>query len=345
MNRFALVFIIALMCCFNAFCSVISVADNQTYIIDENSSLNIERIEMGANSTLINNGTLIFESNFDFSYCYKTGVTFINNGHIECNNFINNINQWQWLPAPVQFVQNGSFLCHQDFDFVVSAYLVLSFGENASTAAKNVNIRKYGNQDLELLGSWLCDDMDITFNDGGRKIELGDIQCENFTLHNNAANLQLEGMAYIEHLSGETWGGAKVTVNGGLIIGDKNGNVSIKATEDSFVSLCFNPSSGKDYDINSNGAVCYRVQYGSDDRNYWNVSPKEENDVVGNAQCKANMVSYDECVEGYTHFLGIIDDSPSDNILDNQSDNREYYNVLGQKINNISSMIRFKSQR
>lgn len=340
MVKRSLIFIVFIILYFNAFCDVISVENNQTYIIDENSSLNVEKIEMGANSTLINNGTLIFENDFDFSSCYKTGVTFINNGYIECNNFRNNINQWQWLATPVQFVQNGAFLCHQDFDCIVSAYLVLQFGENVSMSVKNVNIQKYGNQDLELLGSWLCENVDITFNDGGRRIKLGDIQCENFTLHNNATNLQLEGMAMIEHLSGETWGGARVTVNGGLILGDKSGNIRITATNESLISLCYNPSSGKDYDITSEGMVCYRIQYSADDLHYWSETPLQENDVTGNAVCKGNYVSYEQCIEGHMQFL-CIRETHKEMVFPDVQKIHTYYNVLGQKIIN-SSILRLE---
>lgn len=306
--------------------------------IGPDDTVYVERIQM-YNATLINYGTMIFDDDFDFEPCYNTGVTFINYGRIECNNFKNNINQWQWLSTPVQFKQYGAFICHQDFDCIVSAYLVLSFGENSSTVAKNVNIQKYGNSDLELLGSWKCDDIDITFNDGGRKIMLGDIDCENFTLHNNATNLQLEGMAMIEHLSGETWSGATVTVNGGLIIGDKSGNVSIKATEESLISLCYNPSSGKDYDIVSNGTVCYRIQYDSYDSYYWSETPLQENDVTGNAICKGNYVSYEECIEGNRIFQYIEEIAAADAIVNGviySEGEIVIYNPVGQRVASTS---------
>ena len=321
--------------------SALTIAGGETFVIDDGETLYVDELVMGANSTFINNGTLIFDSDFDFSYCYKTGVTFVNNGYIECSNFKNIINQWQWLAAPVQFIQNGVFLCNQDFDFVVSAYIVLSFGENASTSVKNVNMQKYGNQDLELLGSWLCNDIDITFNDGGRMIRLGDIECENFTLHNNAKNVQINGMAKIKNLTGDTWGPASLTVDAALIIGEEDG-VNVKGTSDSFISLCYNNTSGKDYNIISNGTVCYRVQYSADDNNYWSSSPKEENDVVGQATLKANFVSYDECIEGYTHFLSIVNDDftlkkdTQDSIIESS-----YYDILGRK--NRSSSIKINS--
>lgn len=321
--------------------SALTIAGGETFVIEDGETLYVdEQLVMGNNSTLINNGTLIFDDDFDFSYCYKTGVTFVNNGYIECNNFKNNINQWQWLATPVQFTQNGAFLCHQDFDCVVSAYLVLSFGENASTSVKNVNIQKYGNQDLELLGSWLCDDIDITFNDGGRRIEIGDIECENFTLHNNAKNVQVNGMAKIKNLTGDTWGPASLTVDGALVIGEEDG-VNVRGTSDSFISLCYNISSGKDYNIYSDGTVCYRVQYSADDNNYWATSPKEENDVTGNAVCKGNFVSYDECIEGQTHFLGIIDDYHIDVPQQKCIERQTYYDILGRK--NSSSSIKINS--
>lgn len=320
--------------------SALTIAGGETFVIDEDETVYVDQITMGNNSTLINNGALIFENDFDFLSCYNTGVTFTNNGYVECDNFKNNINQWQWMSTPVQFIQNGAFLCHQDFDCIVSAYLVLSFGENASTSVKNANIQKYGNQDLELLGSWLCDDMDITFNDGGRMIRLGDIECENFTLHNNATNVMVDGMAKIKNLTGETWGPASLTVDGALVIGEEDG-VNVKGTQDSFISLCSNPSSGKDYNINSNGTVCYRVQYSADDSNYWTSSPKEENDVVGQATLNANMVSYAECIEGNTHFLGIIDDShiqvPRHEVREQQT----YYDILGRR--NCNSSIKLSS--
>lgn len=319
--------------------SALTIAGGETFVIADGETVYVDQITMGNNSTLINNGTLIFENDFDFSYCYNTGVTFTNNGYVECNNFRNNINQWQWMSTSVQFTQNGAFLCHQDFDCIVSAYLILSFGENASTATKNVNIQKYGNQDLELFGSWLCDDMDITFNDGGRMIRLGDIECENFILHNNATNVMVDGMAKIKNLTGETWGPASLTVDGALVIGEEDG-VNVKGTANSFISLCSNPSSGKDYNINTNGTVCYRVQYSADDSNYWSSSPKEENDVVGQATLKANMVSYDECIEGYTHFLGIIDDNhiaPRHEVREQQT----YYDILGRR--NVNSSIKLSS--
>ena len=322
--------------------SALTIAGGETFVIDDSQTIYVDELVMEANSTLINNGTLIFDSDFDFSYCYKTGVTFINNCYIECENFRNNINQWQWLATPVKFVQNGAFLCHQDFDCIVSAYIILSFGENASTSVKNVNIQKYGNSDLELLGSWLCDDIDITFNDGGRMIRLGDIECENFTLHNNAKNVQINGMAKIKNITGDTWGPASLTVDGALIIGEEDG-VNVRGAADSFVSLCYNKTSGKDYNIYSDGTICYRVQYSADDNNYWATSPKDENDVVGQATLKANFVSYDECIEGYTHFLSIIatdgftsEKGEQDAIIDGV-----YYDILGRK--NSSSSIKINS--
>ena len=170
-------------------------------------------------------------------------------------------------------------------------------------------------------------------------IRLGDIECENFILHNNATNVMVDGMAKIKNLTGETWGPASLTVDGALVIGEEDG-VNVKGTANSFISLCSNPSSGKDYNINTNGTVCYRVQYSADDSNYWSSSPKEENDVVGQATLKANMVSYDECIEGYTHFLGIIDDNhiaPRHEVREQQT----YYDILGRR--NVNSSIKLSS--
>lgn len=288
---------------FNAFCDVISVADNQTYIIDENSSLNVERIEMGANSTLINNGELTISS-LDLSYCYNSGASFINNGTIYCNSIAMDINQWNWLPNMFTFINNGNIVCSGDIYFRLSARTNFSLGENSIIVCSNLTVDKYGNQDVELAGSISSTDITIKSNDGGRVVRLGDIIAENLTFVNNATNVTVSGMAYIENLNSSTWGSSNITIDGRMILGNIDNNSKFKGSADSFISLCVNPTSGKDFELTSEGTVCYRIQYNDSDSYYWNVSPKAENEVIGNATLKANFISYEQCIEGQTNFLG-----------------------------------------
>lgn len=305
MAKRSLIFILFVILHFNAFCDVISVVNNQTYIIDENSSLNIERIEMGVNSTLINNGevTIYF---LDLSYCYNSGVYFINNGTIYCNSITLNINQWQWLPSLFNFINNGSIVCSGDVYLRLSARTNFSLGENSIIVCENLSVDKYGNQDVELTGSISAEkSITITVNDGGKIIRFGDIQTENMTLKNNATNVTVSGMAYIENLNSSTWGSSNITIDGCMVIGNIDNNSKVKGSADSFISLCVNPTSGKDFELTSEGIVCYRIQYSANDLHYWEASPKEENEVIGNATLKANFISYEQCIEGQTHFLGI----------------------------------------
>lgn len=289
---------------FNAFCDVISVADNQTYIIDENSSLNVERIEMGANSTLINSGEITISS-LDLSYCYNSGASFINNGTIYCNSIAMDINQWNWLPNMFTFSNNGNIICSGDIYFRLSARTNFSLGENSIIVCENLSVDKYGNQDIELLGIISSTDITIKSNDGGRVVRLGDIITENLTFVNNATNVTVSGMAYIENLNSSTWGSSNITIDGGMILGNIDNNSKVKGSADSFISLCVNPTSEKDFELTSNGTVCYRVKYSADDLHYWSETPLQENDVTGNAICKGNYVSYEQCIEGKTNFLAI----------------------------------------
>lgn len=303
MNRFASVLIGALLFCFNAFCDVISVSYGQTLIIDEKSSLNIERIEMGANSTLINNGEITISS-LDLSYCYNSGASFINNGTIYCNSIAMDINQWNWLPSLFNFINNGSIVCSGDIYFRLSARTNFSLGENSMIVCENLSVDKYGNQDIELIGIISSTNITIKSNDGGRVVRLGDIIAENLTFVNNATNVTVSGMAYIENLNSSTWGSSNITIDGGMVLGNIDNNSKVKGSADSFISLCVNPTSGKDFELTSEGTVCYRIQYDDSDSYYWNVSPKAENEVIGNATLKANFISYEQCIEGQTNFLG-----------------------------------------
>lgn len=296
--------ILLLLTSFYAFSDVISVADNQTYIIDENHSLNAERIEIGVNSEFTNNGEIIID-NLDMSYCYKSGASFINNGTIYCNSITMNINQWQWLANMFTFANYGNIICEGEIYLKLSARTNFILGENSIITCDKLTVEKYGNQDIELLGSIVAEEIELTVNDGGKIVRFGDIMTGQLTLRNNATNLSVDGFAYIETLTSNTWGSSRINVEGGLVIGDIDNNSNVIGGSDSFISLCMNPTSGKDFSLNSSGTVCYRIQYNDSDSYYWETSPKDENEITGQPTLKANFISYDECIEGQTRFLSL----------------------------------------
>lgn len=298
-----IIFIILIFFNLNAFGEDIYVSSNTNYIIDENTSVTVEKIQMEANSILINNGEIHID-NLDMSYIYKSGVQFINNGTIFCQEINMNINQWDWLPNMFAFSNTGNILCSGDIYLKLSQRCNLQFGENSIIKCNNFVIEKYGSSTLSIGGIVKAEEtVDILLNDGGQ-IEIGDIISNELILRNNAKNLTINGMAYLESISSSTWGNSNITIDGAMIIGDIDEHSIINGSSSSFISLCSNPSSGKDFSLNSSGTVCYRVKYSETDSYYWEKDPVFENEISGNPVLKANYISYDECIEGQTNFLG-----------------------------------------
>ena len=298
-----IIFIILILFNLNAFGEDIFVSSNTNYTIDENTSVTVEKIQMESNSTLINNGE-IHIGNLDMSYIYKSGVQFINNGTIFCQEINMNINQWNWLPNMFNFSNSGSIVCSGDIYLKLSQRCILQLGENSIIKCNNLVIEKYGSSTLSICGTIKAEEtVDILLNDGGQ-IEIGDIISEELILRNNAKNLTINGMAHLESISSSTWGNSNITIDGAMIIGDIDEHSNLKGSSSSFISLCLNPSSEKDFSLNSSGTVCYRVKYSEIDSYYWEKDPAFENEISGNPVLKANSISYDECIDGKTNFLG-----------------------------------------
>lgn len=272
--------------------------NNGTIYVDTTGEISLDM-----SSTFTNEGRLIFKGNF-FPTIDESDTAFVNNGYIECNNF-----KYKGFGL---FIQNGFFFCHQDFDYYI--YYIskheygVSVGDSSSIVARNVNIERQGNSDIKLGGSWKCEDINITLNDSGGMLELGDIKCKKFRLNNacswqevDTTNLQFNGESHIEKISISGYMNVTVNVNGFLAVGNIHGGTPIQVSSPGMVSLCYNPTSEKDYRIlNDGGLIFYRGWCGINDSYYWppNVSVPEEVEIKKGFVMK-NEVSYDECMTRY----------------------------------------------
>lgn len=286
-------------------CHAMTVQQGQTYT--NANTLYEDEIVLGQNSTFINEGCLYIDC-LDLSRCYQSGASFINTGVIYCNSISMNVNQWQWLPEIFTFSNEGAIVCEGDINLRITARTNFSLGENSVITCANLNVDKYGNQDVDFGGTIKADRMTVTVNDGGRIVRFGDLIVTDLVLRNNATNISVDGFAYIEHLNSNTWGNANITVDGGMVIGDIDSRSNVRGTSESLISLCTNPTDGQDFRLNSSGTVIYRVEADETDSFYWSRTPVEENEVYGGAACKANRISYLSCITGEMNLLFITDD-------------------------------------
>lgn len=286
-------------------CQALTISQGQTYA--NSGTLYDDEIVLGPNSTFINEGCLYIDC-LDLSRCYQSGANFVNTGVIYCNSVDMNVNQWQWLPEIFTFSSQGAIVCETDINLMITARTNLSLGENSVITCQNLNVDKYGNQDIDFMGTINADRMTVTVNDGGKIVRFGDLIVTDLILRNNATNISVDGFAYIEHLNSATWGNANITVDGGMVIGDIDSHSNVIGTQDSFISLCTNPTDGQDFRLQSSGTVIYRVKNDDTDSYYWSRTPVEENEVHGGAVCKANRISYQSCITGEMDLLFIKDD-------------------------------------
>lgn len=260
-----------------AYCT--RLINNGIIVVDTNSE-----IFLGAGATFTNDGVLIFKGNF-FPHMVESDTAFVNNGYIECNNF-----KYELVNAN-QFIQNGYFKCHNDLDYRVSSDKYQpSFGDSASTVARNVNIRidcsKY---DIELGGNWRCENMSITSEDS------------HFGEDEDTINLQFNGRSHIEQITGNThYATVNVNVVGFLAVGNVGSKITILVSSGGMISLCYNPTYKKDYKILNEGIIFYRVRCGNKESYYWPeiVRCPEEVEIKDGYMARVipYQVSYDECI-------------------------------------------------
>lgn len=297
--------ITAIIVLLSSTCQALTLSQGQTYT--NTSTLYDDEIVLAPNSTFINEGELYIDC-LDLARCYQSGANFRNTGVIYCNSISMNVNQWQWLPEIFTFSNEGAIVCEAGINLKITARTNFSLGENSVITCADLNVDKYGNQDVDFGGTIKADRMTVTVNDGGRIVRFGDLIVTYLILRNNATNISVDGFAYIEHLNSTTWGNANITVDGGMVIGDIDSHSNVRGTADSFISLCTNPTDGQDFRLQSSGTVIYRVKADDTDIYYWSRTPVEENEVYGGATCKANRISYESCITGEMNLLFITDD-------------------------------------
>ncbi len=309
---------------------------NDTYTVSPNDTLIIKTLDMGNYAKLIINGTLRIEDNgviSDFkmistpdtksfftnsAWDWKQNLYIENNGKIECKNFIQSFSTLNNMQATYKFYNNGAIECQGDFysDWVEDRYTTYQSSCNAKIEAQNITFQ--GRAGWTYNGVYKTENFTIDITQGGTIIDIGSncgtskFNVQKLTLMHNVAQVNIEEVALLQSIDlssmytsinfhvdgilteGYVWGHEKLLING---------------TDNSTISLCYNPTDGMDFQANGTASATKSISTGKviylqNDiiANAWNIgsSPKQEGDLQGTFREIGDRIStYEECINGF----------------------------------------------
>lgn len=293
----------------------ITIGNNKVYPILPNDTLIVGTIIFSKNSTLQNNGTLIFKDAngiSDFSINTSSNgnqgnISIFNYGKIECKNCnIKNPDQGSLI-----FKNDGLIKCENNFTATIDDKTTYTSLCDSKTEAQNITFQ--GLAGLTYNGTYKATNkctIDIT--EGAPSIvnignNCGDskFEAEELLLKNNVTQINIKEQAQIDSLdiSGVSTS-ANIQVDDILTLGKiTTGGKSLFLTgiTKSIMSLCYNPTGGKDFLSSSSAGTVIYLQSDNISNAWQNThTPISEADLSSVFNIKKDDLSksFDECING-----------------------------------------------
>ncbi len=321
-------------------CKKLVIPDSKNVSIPADVEIDVTNVTIGKGAKLTNNGIINikdcsgnyidydFINNVFYSSDYSNSGTLENSGVIHCKNWGNNKNRdIVYNSKSFKFSNKGSIICEESFYYQKGATHVFETGCKTIINASDIVI--YTSDNFALNGQYNCKNMTIDSQDGNDPFDIGSDVCTDskitvtntLSLKSQLSSVVVKGDAVINNMASSTSNLASMEVQGEVILGPASGRLAINSTPPSVVTLCYNPTIGKEDNFldpesksTYEGTIIYRVSTDTKiDQNYWTAesTPIKENDIKESSftgKLVGNVVSFEECMQGLQHFLGIDDD-------------------------------------
>lgn len=303
----------------------LTIPENTSVVVGVDEEIYVTALTMNTNSTLVNNGKIHFVkscadhtlADFDFaSTCFKSGVSLVNNGTINCKNYNQEIDQNTYLPKILNIYNHGIFNCTESYNAKYGQCVKFTSSCGSSITANAINFKCYGNDNLSLNGVYTANSMDISMNDGGNTVNFGsdcgssEVSVNSLTLRNNVSTVNITELTGVNSLYLNTYSSSQFNVTDGkLILGNiaNSDKLRISGNANSITILCYNPNNGantQDFKKNggestTSGKVVY-IQHASNSHSWVNNSDFLSEDDVTCNECSlyGYSVPFDECMLG-----------------------------------------------
>ena len=299
--------------------------------ISPNDTLIVGKIVFSKNSTLQNNGTLIFnEANVisDFSISTNSNgdqgtISILNYGKIECKNCtLTN-------PDPTKetfyFENKGAITCKGNFTATIDSKTTYTSLCGSKTEAQNITFKGSAGLTYKGIYSAKIFTIDIAGGAPSTTVNIGSdcgdskFEVEELLLKNNVTQININEKTRLDSIdiSGINKNGSvEMHVDGILTLGKViTGGKSLFLTgikNSAVMSLCYKPTGNNDFATKASstyaGTVIYLQYNENSTSNTWSIgsSPKNEGEILGNFhEIPDNISSFKECLNGF-NFASLL---------------------------------------
>ena len=307
----------------------LTIGNSQVYPISPNDTLIVGNIEFSKNSTLQNNGTIIFNdangiSDFSISTNNSNAnlgkISIFNYGEIKCKNCI--ITNPNPTKDSVIFENDGAIRCKENYTATIDK---TRYTSSCGSITEEQNITFLGGAGLTYKGIYIAKNFTIDIAGGapsttvniGENCGYSKFEVEELLLKNNVTQININEKTRLDSLdiSGIN-GNVEMHVDGILTLGKvTTGGKNLFLTgikKSAVMSLCYKPTGNDAFATKASstyaGTVLYLQHNENSTSNTWSIgsSPKNDGEILGNFhEIPDNISSFKECLNGF-NFASLL---------------------------------------